>query len=64
MIELPRENGKRRYFCKSLHTTNYYEAQVSVTAVLRHRQSIPDVAPPPDSSPAPSHSTHAGLRTA
>ena len=27
MIELPKENGKRRYFCKSLHTTNYYEAQ-------------------------------------
>ena len=27
MVELPQENGKRRYFCKSLHTTNYYEAQ-------------------------------------
>ncbi len=27
MVELPRENGKRRYLCKSLHTTNYYEAQ-------------------------------------
>ena len=27
MVELPKENGKRRYFCKSLHTTNYYEAQ-------------------------------------
>ncbi len=27
MVELPRKNGKRRYICKSLHTTNYYEAQ-------------------------------------
>lgn len=27
MIELPQKNGKRRYFCKSLHTKNYYEAQ-------------------------------------
>ncbi len=27
MVELPNENGKRRYFVKSLHTTNYYEAQ-------------------------------------
>lgn len=27
MVELQSENGKRRYFCKSLRTTNYYEAQ-------------------------------------
>lgn len=27
MVEMPRKNGKRRYFCKSLHTNNYYEAQ-------------------------------------
>ena len=27
MVELPRDNGKRRYYVKSLHTTNYYEAQ-------------------------------------
>lgn len=27
MLELPAQNGKRRYICKSLHTTNYYEAQ-------------------------------------
>lgn len=27
MVELPAKNGKRRYFCKSLHTKNYYEAQ-------------------------------------
>lgn len=26
MVEKPRLNGKRRYFIKSLHTTNYYEA--------------------------------------
>lgn len=26
MKELPRQNGKRRYFIKSLHTKNYYEA--------------------------------------
>lgn len=26
MVELPRQNGKRRYFIKSLHTKNYYEA--------------------------------------
>lgn len=26
MVELPRKNGKRRYFIKSLHTKNYYEA--------------------------------------
>jgi hypothetical protein len=27
MVELPRKNGKRHYFCKSLHTSNYYIAQ-------------------------------------
>lgn len=27
MVELPSQNGKRRYICKSLRTTNYYEAQ-------------------------------------
>lgn len=27
MVELPSQNGKRRYVCKSLHTTKYYEAQ-------------------------------------
>lgn len=26
MVESPRKNGKRRYFIKSLHTKNYYEA--------------------------------------
>lgn len=26
-MELPRQNGKRRVFCKSLHTYNYYEAR-------------------------------------
>lgn len=26
MVELPRKNGKRRYFIKSLHTKDYYEA--------------------------------------
>lgn len=26
-MELPRQNGKRRFFCKSLHTYNYYEAR-------------------------------------
>ena len=26
-MELPRKNGKRRFFCKSLHTYNYYEAR-------------------------------------
>ena len=26
MFELPKQNNKRRYFCKSLHTKNYYEA--------------------------------------
>ncbi len=26
-VELPRENGKRRFFCKSLKTYNYYEAR-------------------------------------
>lgn len=26
MVELPRQDGKRRYFIKSLHTKNYYEA--------------------------------------
>lgn len=26
MVELPRQNGKRRYFIKSLHTKNYYDA--------------------------------------
>ena len=30
MIELPRNNGKRRYFIKSLHTTNYYVAQEKI----------------------------------
>ena len=30
MIELPRENGKRRYYIKSLHTDNYYEAREKV----------------------------------
>lgn len=27
MVELPRKNGKRRYFYKSLRTNNYYEAR-------------------------------------
>lgn len=26
MFELPKQNNKRKYFCKSLHTKNYYEA--------------------------------------
>ena len=26
-MELPRQDGKRRFFCKSLHTYNYYEAR-------------------------------------
>ena len=26
MVELPRQDGKRRYFIKSLHTKDYYEA--------------------------------------
>ena len=26
MVELPRQDDKRRYFIKSLHTKNYYEA--------------------------------------
>lgn len=30
MMELPRENGKRRYYIKSLHTDNYYEAREKV----------------------------------
>jgi len=30
MVELPRDKGKRRYYVKSLHTTNYYEAQEKV----------------------------------
>lgn len=30
MIELPRVDGKRRYYIKSLHTTNYYEAREKV----------------------------------
>lgn len=27
MVELPQVNGKRRYYCKSLRTDNYYEAK-------------------------------------
>ena len=27
MFELPKQNNKRKYFCKSLHTKNYYEAK-------------------------------------
>lgn len=34
MVELPNENGKRRYFVKSLHTTNYYEAQEKAKIML------------------------------
>lgn len=30
MMEIPRENGKRRYFIKSLHTDNYYEAHEKI----------------------------------
>ena len=30
MIELPRIDGKRRYYIKSLHTDNYYEAREKV----------------------------------
>lgn len=30
MIELPRVDGKRRYYIKSLHTDNYYEAREKV----------------------------------
>lgn len=26
-MEIPRQNGKRRFICKSLHTYNYYEAR-------------------------------------
>ncbi len=34
MVELPRQNGKRRYFIKSLHTKNYYEARTSLCVLL------------------------------
>lgn len=35
MVELPRNSdGKRRYFCKSLHTTNYYEAKEKIKTMV------------------------------
>ena len=35
MVEIPRDkDGKRRYFCKSLHTTNYYEAQEKMKTMV------------------------------
>ncbi|MBQ6736631.1 MAG: site-specific integrase [Alphaproteobacteria bacterium] len=39
MVEIPRKNGKRRYFCKSLHTTNYYEAQERAKIMVKSLNS-------------------------
>lgn len=36
MVELPRQNGKRRYFIKSLHTKNYYEALEKARNMAKH----------------------------
>ena len=36
MIELPRNNGKRRYLIKSLHTTNYYVAQERIKSMTEN----------------------------
>ena len=30
MVELPRQDGKRRYFIKSLHTKNYYKHKLII----------------------------------
>ena len=40
MIELPRENGKRRYYIKSLHTDNYYEAREKVKDMANNVDKI------------------------
>lgn len=39
MVEIPRKNGKRRYFCKSLHTANYYEAQERAKVMVKSLNS-------------------------
>jgi len=39
MVEIPRKNGKRRYFCKSLHTTNYYEVQERAKIMVKSLNS-------------------------
>ena len=39
MVEITRKNGKRRYFCKSLHTTNYYEAQERAKIMVKSLDS-------------------------
>ena len=40
MIELPRENGKRRYYIKSLHTDNYFEAREKVKDMSKNTDKI------------------------
>lgn len=35
MFELPKQNNKRRYFCKSLHTKNYYEAKEKAKIMVK-----------------------------
>ena len=45
MVELPRQDGKRRYFIKSLHTKNYYEKSGGIIhygheKIIKTRQGI------------------------
>ena len=39
-MELPRQNGKRRFFCKSLHTYNYYEAREKAKIMAENIQNF------------------------
>lgn len=42
MIELPRENGKRRYYIKSLHTDNYLQSRANtISCIIRLFHQIP-----------------------
>ncbi len=39
-VELPRENGKRRFLCKSLKTYNYYEAREKAKIMAEQLQNF------------------------
>ena len=41
IVELPRIDGKRRYFRKSLHTRDYFEARERVKLLLAGKEYAP-----------------------
>lgn len=39
-MELPRQNSKRQFFCKSLHTYNYYKAREKAKIMAENIQNF------------------------